>query len=30
VGQREATWLQELRTSMEGVSKVRAEGPTLD
>ena len=30
VGQREATWLQELRTSIESVSKVRSEGPTLD
>ena len=29
VGQREATWLQELRTSIESVSKVRAEGPKL-
>jgi len=29
VGQREATWLQELRTSIESVSKVRAEGPML-
>ena len=30
VGQREAAWLQELRTSVESVSKVRAEGPRLD
>jgi hypothetical protein len=30
VGQREAVWLQELRTSIESVSKVRSEGPTLD
>ncbi len=30
VGQREATWLQELRTSIESVSKVRSEGPALD
>jgi len=29
VGQRESTWLQELRTSIESVSRVRAEGPTL-
>jgi len=29
VGQREGAWLQELRTSIESVSKVRAEGPTL-
>ena len=29
VGQREANWLQELRTSIESVSKVRSEGPTL-
>ena len=29
VGQREATWLHELRTSIESVSRVRAEGPTL-
>ncbi len=29
VGQREAGWLQELRTSIEGVSRVRADGPTL-
>ncbi len=29
VGQREATWLHDLRTSIESVSKVRAEGPTL-
>ena len=29
VGQREATWLQELRTTIESVSRVRAEGPTL-
>jgi len=30
VGQREATWLRELRTSIESVSKVRSEGPTLE
>jgi len=30
VGQRESVWLQELRSSIESVSKVRAEGPTLD
>jgi len=30
VGQREGAWLHELRTSIESVSKVRAEGPTLD
>ena len=30
VGQRESTWLHELRTSIESVTKVRAEGPTLD
>lgn len=30
VGQREATWLQELRTSIESVSRVRSEGPTLE
>ena len=29
VGQREATWLQELRTSIESVTRVRDEGPTL-
>ena len=29
VGQREANWLQELRASIESVSKVRSEGPTL-
>ena len=29
VAQREAAWLGELRTTLEGVSKVRAEGPTL-
>jgi hypothetical protein len=28
-GQREGAWLAELRASLEGVSKVRAEGPTL-
>jgi hypothetical protein len=30
VGQRESTWLEELRTSIESVTRVRAEGPTLD
>jgi hypothetical protein len=30
VGQRESAWLQELRTSIESVSKVRSEGPKLD
>jgi len=30
VGQRESAWLQELRTSIQSVSKVRAEGPALD
>lgn len=30
VGQREGAWLQELRTSIESVSKVRSAGPTLD
>jgi hypothetical protein len=29
VAQRESTWLQELRTSIESVSKVRSEGPKL-
>jgi hypothetical protein len=29
VGQREGAWLAELRNSLEGVSKVRAEGPKL-
>jgi hypothetical protein len=29
VGQREAAWLEELRTSIESVSRVRAEGPKL-
>ena len=29
VGQKESTWLEQLRTSMESVSRVRAEGPTL-
>ena len=29
VGQKEATWLHELRTSIESVSRVRAEGPRL-
>ncbi len=29
VGQKEAGWLQELRTSIEQVSRVRADGPTL-
>jgi hypothetical protein len=29
VGQREEAWLQELRTSIESVSRVRAEGPKL-
>ena len=29
VGQKEASWLEELRTSIESVSRVRAEGPTL-
>ena len=29
VGQREAGWLEELRTSIESVSRVRAEGPKL-
>jgi len=29
VGQKEAGWLGELRATLEGVSKVRAEGPTL-
>jgi hypothetical protein len=30
VGQREGAWLQELRTSIESVSKVRSAGPSLD
>ena len=29
VGQKETAWLQELRTSIESVTRVRAEGPTL-
>jgi hypothetical protein len=29
VGEREGAWLQELRTSIERVSRVRSEGPTL-
>jgi len=29
VGQRESSWLTDLRATLEGVSKVRAEGPTL-
>lgn len=29
VGQREGAWLDELRTSIESVSRVRAEGPKL-
>ena len=29
VGQREASWLQELRTSIESVTRVRGEGPSL-
>lgn len=29
VGQREGPWLQELRSSMESVSRVRAEGPKV-
>ena len=29
VGQRESAWLGELRTSLESVSRVRAEGPSL-
>jgi len=29
VGQKEANWLHELRTSMESVTRVRAEGPNL-
>ena len=29
VGQKEATWLEELRTSIERVTQVRAEGPRL-
>jgi hypothetical protein len=29
VGQRETSWLADLRSTLEGVSKVRAEGPTL-
>lgn len=29
VGQKETTWLQELRTSIESVTRIRAEGPTL-
>ncbi|HEY5120668.1 MAG TPA: hypothetical protein VII84_03745 [Acidimicrobiales bacterium] len=29
VGQRESSWLSDLRSTLEGVSKVRAEGPTL-
>ena len=29
VGQREASWLSNLRSTLEGVSKVRAEGPML-
>jgi len=29
VGQRETAWLQELRTSIESMSRVRADGPTL-
>ena len=29
VGQREGAWLDDLRTSVESVSRVRAEGPTL-
>ncbi len=29
VGQKESAWLDELRTSIEQVSRVRAEGPTL-
>jgi hypothetical protein len=29
VGQKETSWLQELRTSIESVSRVRAEGPRL-
>jgi len=29
VGQKEAAWLEELRTSIESVSRVRAEGPDL-
>ena len=29
VGQKEAGWLEELRTSIERVSQVRADGPTL-
>ena len=30
VGKKEATWLDELRTSIESVTRVRAEGPNLD
>ena len=30
VGQREGAWLEDLRTSIESVSKVRSAGPTLD
>ena len=29
VGQKEGDWLQELRTSIESVSRVRADGPKL-
>ena len=29
VGQKETSWLRELRTSMESVTRVRAEGPNL-
>ena len=30
VGQKEGDWLQELRTTIESVSRVRADGPKLD
>ena len=30
VGQREGAWLEDLRASIESVSKVRSAGPTLD
>jgi hypothetical protein len=30
VGQKEAAWLEELRTSIESVSRVRADGPKLN